>query len=40
MASIYFVVFTFIFKARTRRRPAYFLFILFGVLAWQWFTRP
>jgi ABC-2 type transport system permease protein len=39
MASVYFVVFTFIFKAgaRVADRP-YFLYLLSGLLAWQWFT--
>src|SRR6478672_1662630 len=39
MASVYFVVFTFIFKAggRVADKP-YFLYLLSGLLAWQWFT--
>jgi ABC-2 type transport system permease protein len=39
MATVYFVVFTFIFKAgaRVADRP-YFLYLLSGLLAWQWFT--
>ncbi len=39
MASVYFLVFTFIFKAgaRVADRP-YFLYLLSGLLAWQWFT--
>jgi ABC-2 type transport system permease protein len=39
MASIYFVVFTFIFKAGSRvADKPYFLYLLSGLLAWQWFT--
>jgi ABC-2 type transport system permease protein len=39
MASVYFVVFTFIFRAggRVADRP-YFLYLLSGLLAWQWFS--
>lgn len=37
MASVYFVVFTFIFKARVAEAP-YFLYLLLGLLAWQWFS--
>ncbi len=39
MAAVYFVVFTFIFKAgaRVADKP-YFLYLLSGLLAWQWFT--
>ena len=39
MASVYFVVFTFIFKAGGRVADTpYFLYLLSGLLAWQWFT--
>ena len=39
MASVYFVVFTFIFNAgdRVADKP-YFLYLLSGLLAWQWFS--
>lgn len=37
MAAIYFIVFTVIFKARAVGRNPYVLFIVIGVLAWQWF---
>jgi ABC-type polysaccharide/polyol phosphate export permease len=39
MATVYFVVFTFVFKAgaRVADKP-YFLYLLSGLLAWQWFT--
>lgn len=37
MASVYFVVFTFIFKARVAEAP-YFLYLILGLLAWQWFN--
>ncbi|GGN04013.1 sugar ABC transporter permease [Terrabacter tumescens] len=37
MAAIYFVVFTVIFKARSVGYQPYVLFIVIGVLAWQWF---
>ncbi|MEW1955061.1 ABC transporter permease [Terrabacter sp. NPDC080008] len=39
MALIYFVVFTFIFKARSVGYQPYVLFIVIGVLAWQWFSQ-
>lgn len=38
MASVYFVVFTFIFKAGRVADTPYFLYLLSGLLAWQWFT--
>lgn len=38
MASVYFVVFTFIFKAGRVADKPYFLYLLSGLLAWQWFT--
>src|SRR6478609_9487037 len=37
MAAIYFVVFTVIFKSRSVGYQPYVLFIVIGVLAWQWF---
>ena len=39
MALIYFVVFTFIFQARSVGYQPYVLFIVIGVLAWQWFSQ-
>jgi ABC-2 type transport system permease protein len=36
---IYFVVFTFIFEARHVGYQPYVLFIVIGVLAWQWFSQ-
>jgi ABC-2 type transport system permease protein len=39
MALIYFVVFTYIFEARRVGYQPYVLFILVGVLAWQWFSQ-
>ena len=39
MALIYFVVFTFIFTARRVAYQPYVLFIVIGVLAWQWFSQ-
>ena len=39
MAAIYFVVFTFIFKARSVGYQPYVLFIVIGVLVWQWFSQ-
>ena len=40
MASVYFVVFTYIFDASGRKvgDSPYFLFLLTGLLAWQWFN--
>ena len=39
MASVYFVVFTFIFKAGRVADTPYFLYLLSGLLGWQWFTQ-
>lgn len=38
MAAVYFVVFTYIFKARRIAEQPYFLYLLVGLLAWQWFS--
>ncbi|MEO6791726.1 MAG: ABC transporter permease [Ornithinibacter sp.] len=39
MASVYFVVFTFVFNASRRVADTpYFLYLLSGLLGWQWFT--
>ena len=38
MAAIYFVVFTLIFKARHVGFQPYVLFLIIGLLAWQWFS--
>lgn len=38
MASVYFFVFTLIFKPRHGTGTPYFLFLLVGLLAWQWFS--
>ena len=39
MATVYFVVFTFVFKAGSRVADTpYFLYLLSGLLGWQWFT--
>jgi len=38
MATVYFLVFTFIFKAGRVADKPYFLYLLSGLLAWQWFT--
>jgi ABC-2 type transport system permease protein len=38
MAGVYFLVFTFIFKARRIAEEPYFLYLLVGLLAWQWFS--
>jgi ABC-2 type transport system permease protein len=38
MAGVYFVVFDFIFKAHRVAGHPYFLFLLIGLLAWQWFN--
>lgn len=39
MAGIYFVVFTFIFKARHVGYQPYILFLVIGMLGWQWFSQ-
>lgn len=39
MASVYFVVFTFVFKAGRVADTPYFLYLLSGLLGWQWFTQ-
>jgi ABC-2 type transport system permease protein len=38
MCAIYFVVFTTIFKARRVGENPYVLFLIIGILAWQWFS--
>jgi ABC-2 type transport system permease protein len=38
MAVVYFVVFTFVFKAGRVADTPYFLYLLSGLLGWQWFT--
>jgi len=38
MASVYFVVFTYVFNAKRVADTPYFLYLLSGLLAWQWFT--
>jgi ABC-2 type transport system permease protein len=38
MASVYFVVFTFVFKAQRVADTPYFLYLLSGLLCWQWFS--
>ena len=38
MASVYFVVFTYVFNAKPVADTPYFLYLLSGLLAWQWFT--
>jgi ABC-2 type transport system permease protein len=38
MCGIYFVVFTLIFKARRVGEDPYVLFLIVGILAWQWFS--
>lgn len=38
MASVYFVVFTLVFKAQRVADTPYFLYLLSGLLGWQWFT--
>lgn len=38
MAGVYFVVFTFVFKAGRVADTPYFLYLLSGLLGWQWFT--
>ncbi|MHA3837375.1 ABC transporter permease [Terrabacter sp. AAH1] len=39
MSAIYFVVFTLIFKARSVGLQPYVLFLIIGVLVWQWFSQ-
>jgi ABC-2 type transport system permease protein len=39
MAMIYFVVFTLIFKARSVGYQPYVLFLIIGVMCWQWFSQ-
>jgi ABC-2 type transport system permease protein len=39
MSLIYFVVFTFIFRARHVGNEPYILHLLIGLLAWQWFSQ-
>jgi ABC-2 type transport system permease protein len=39
MAAVYFVVFTMILKARQTGYQPYFLYLLVGLLAWQWFSQ-
>jgi ABC-2 type transport system permease protein len=38
MSLIYFIVFTWIFRARHVGNEPYFLHLLIGLLAWQWFS--
>lgn len=38
MALVYFVVFALIFQSRTVGHSPYFLFLLTGMLPWQWFN--
>ncbi|NMM22979.1 MAG: ABC transporter permease [Phycicoccus sp.] len=38
MSSIYFVVFVFIFKSGKVGQQPYFLFLVIGLLSWQWFS--
>jgi ABC-2 type transport system permease protein len=38
MSLIYFVVFVYIFKRHDLGHTPYFLFLLVGLLAWQWFS--
>lgn len=38
MAAVYFVVFTYVFKAGRVADTPYFLYLLSGLLGWQWFT--
>ena len=38
MCAIYFVVFTLIFKARRVGESPYVLFLIIGILAWQWYS--
>lgn len=38
MSSIYFVVFVFIFKRESVGHQPYFLFLVVGLLSWQWFS--
>jgi ABC-2 type transport system permease protein len=39
MACVYFIVFTHILKARETGYDPYFLYLLTGLLAWQWFSQ-
>ena len=39
MAGVYFIVFTMILKARHTGYHPYFLYLLVGLLAWQWFSQ-
>jgi ABC-2 type transport system permease protein len=39
MAGVYFVVFTMILKARHTGYHPYFLYLIVGLLAWQWFSQ-
>jgi ABC-type polysaccharide/polyol phosphate export permease len=39
MACVYFIVFTQILKARDTGYSPYFLYLLTGLLAWQWFSQ-
>jgi ABC-2 type transport system permease protein len=39
MAAVYFVVFTVILKARNTGYQPYFLYLLVGLLSWQWFSQ-
>ena len=39
MACVYFVVFTQILDARDAGYDPYFLYLLTGLLAWQWFSQ-
>lgn len=38
MSLIYYVVFVVIFRRRDLGHPPYFLFLVIGLLAWQWFS--
>jgi ABC-2 type transport system permease protein len=38
MALVYFVVFTYVFKAHRAGLQPYLLFLIIGMLAWQWFN--
>ncbi|WP_392544821.1 ABC transporter permease [Oryzobacter telluris] len=38
MAAVYFVVFTYVFNAKRVADTPYFLYLLSGLLGWQWFT--
>jgi len=39
MAAVYFVVFTMILKARHTGYQPYFLYLITGLLSWQWFSQ-